>query len=796
MKLSKLWPCLSRPSEQTLRELVLVTLIVLTGFLALAQLRPPAPLAAQAPPTQFSAQRAMPHLEAIAHETRYAGSPNHAAAREYLLGEITALGLQPETQTTTVVQRWPGATQFEVGTVQNVLVRLPGTASTGAIALDGHYDSGATAPGAADCGACVATLLETLRALQAGPPLQNDVIFVFADSEENGDLGARAFVTQHPWSQDVRLAINFEATGNQGPSILYSTSRNNQRLIAGFVDAAPHPVAHSFASAFLRWLPMLRGGCDLEEFMDRGSAGLGFALVKNTTGYHTKLDNVPALDRRSLQHQGSYALSLIQYFGNRDLSELKATHDAVYFNILPQVVVSYSTAWAMPLAGAVSLLYVGVVWLGWQRRQLTVKRLLMGAIAFGISAVATVLLAAVLWWGLKTTNSHLQVTMVGHYRTRHYFMGLVSFTVALMAIAQLWLQKRLSLGDRMAGAWLVWSSLMLLTSAWTPDISYLFTFPLLFSLLLLGWQILDSKFRLGSWIHVVVLALATLPGMLLLLPAMILPNLAWMQRFEYASPLPFLALSLIFVVLLMGVLIPHVELLTAAPKGSCRGWLLPGLLLLFSGLIFSLATATSGFDADHPRPNRIAYELNADQGKAVWVSEDAHLDAWTEQFFPAQTSKAAYETFLGWRTQAFITPAPVMPIAGPNVEQVNETMSQGDRKLHLHLTSPRQAVNLHAKITAGGEISAATINGQKMDLAPFSVSQRDRLIFSYYNLPLKGIDVTLVVQSTEPLQLELRDVTYGLPQIPDQAIAPRPADTMPAATSERDPTAVTKTFRL
>lgn len=242
---------LFRPSSRTVKCLALVALLWLSVMLALAQLSPPAPLAAHVPPTTFSAERAMTHLEAIASQPRPAGSPGHTAAREYLIGEIKALGLQPEVQATTVVQRWPGASSFEIGTVQNVLVRLPGTASTGAIALDGHYDSASTAPGAADCGACVATLLETLRSLRAGPPLRNDVIFVFADAEETGDLGARAFVTQHPWSQDVRLAINFEATGNQGPSILYSTSRNDRRVIAGFVKASPHPVAHSFASAFL-----------------------------------------------------------------------------------------------------------------------------------------------------------------------------------------------------------------------------------------------------------------------------------------------------------------------------------------------------------------------------------------------------------------------------------------------------------------------------------------------------------------------------------------------------------------
>ena len=52
-----------------------------------------------------------------------------------------------------------------------------------------HYDSVPFGPGAADDGAGVVTLLETARALKAGPPLKNDVIFLFTDGEEAGGGG-------------------------------------------------------------------------------------------------------------------------------------------------------------------------------------------------------------------------------------------------------------------------------------------------------------------------------------------------------------------------------------------------------------------------------------------------------------------------------------------------------------------------------------------------------------------------------------------------------------------------------
>jgi Zn-dependent M28 family amino/carboxypeptidase len=76
--------------------------------------------------------------------------------------------------------------------VTNIVARLPGTANTGAIAFNADSDSVGSSPGASDCGSVVAALLETARALRAGPQLRNDMLFVFTDAEESQDVGARA----------------------------------------------------------------------------------------------------------------------------------------------------------------------------------------------------------------------------------------------------------------------------------------------------------------------------------------------------------------------------------------------------------------------------------------------------------------------------------------------------------------------------------------------------------------------------------------------------------------------------
>jgi Zn-dependent M28 family amino/carboxypeptidase len=84
-----------------------------------------------------------------------------------------------------------------VGTVENVIVRVPGTSPTREVLITAHYDSFPGAPGAADDGVSVAAMLETMRALKAGPPLKNDLVFLFTDGEEHGWLGAKAFTERH-----------------------------------------------------------------------------------------------------------------------------------------------------------------------------------------------------------------------------------------------------------------------------------------------------------------------------------------------------------------------------------------------------------------------------------------------------------------------------------------------------------------------------------------------------------------------------------------------------------------------
>src|ERR1041384_8197551 len=198
----------------------LLLALALLAALCLRMERPPQVVRSDAPPTEFSAERARQHLTVIAQAPHPIGSARAQLVHDYHMHELQAAGLNPQTQQATAVNADWGP-PFPTGTVNNVLARLPGTANTKALLLVAHYDSVSHSYGAADDGAGIATLLETLRALQAGAPLRNDVIFLFTDGEEPGLLGAEAFVRQHPWAKDVGLTLNFEARGSRGPALMF-----------------------------------------------------------------------------------------------------------------------------------------------------------------------------------------------------------------------------------------------------------------------------------------------------------------------------------------------------------------------------------------------------------------------------------------------------------------------------------------------------------------------------------------------------------------------------------------------
>jgi len=80
---------------------VALGLAALSAVSVLRIARPPATVPATAPDTLFSAERAMPHVEQIAQRPHPMGTADHDRVRDYIVAQLTALGLSPQIQQTT-----------------------------------------------------------------------------------------------------------------------------------------------------------------------------------------------------------------------------------------------------------------------------------------------------------------------------------------------------------------------------------------------------------------------------------------------------------------------------------------------------------------------------------------------------------------------------------------------------------------------------------------------------------------------------------------------------------------------
>lgn len=381
----------------------------------------------------------------------------------------------------------------------NIIGRIPGTDSTAAVALMAHYDTVPTTPGANDNTTAVAALLETGRAILAGPPLRNDILLLFTDGEEPAPrYGATAFVAHNPAFRDIGIVVNLEASGGSGASLLAETSGPEGWLITGLAATDPHPAAFSLVTETSRLLGEF--GTDFDAFHNAGVAGFHFAYLHGSPIYHTQDDNIDSVHTGSLQHHGTHALAIAQHFGDIDLSTSPQEDQKVYFTIRP-FFIHYSANLAFPLA----IIVVALFFLGAARR---IDRSAIAATAasmgktVGAGILATVA-ATVAWLGIVAIRP-----TVGIVESYLYFLAILAAAAYLAAR----MGARSSAAD--LGGPLLWTILAVLTALGLPGFSYAFAWPALGAAVAILWGTAD-----GEAARLLRLCLVAAPALLLMTPA-------------------------------------------------------------------------------------------------------------------------------------------------------------------------------------------------------------------------------------------------------------------------------------
>jgi hypothetical protein len=506
------------------------TTLAFAVFVTVARVLPPPPLPSNAPAGEFSAERTLRYIRAIATQPHPTGSAANDAVREYILAELKKLGLETETQ--------------RDGDLENVMGKIAGTDSSDAVLLTAHLDSTPQSLGAMDDASNVAALLETARILRTGAPLRNTVIFLFTDHEEGGFYGAKAFIARHPWAKDVKVVIGFDTGGWNGPAVLSATSANNGWLIRQLVEADPHIVDSSAINAladsstdFGRAFKIAGfSGYEFDSYWDKG----------------TGPDDVENLPLSTIQHQGYHALSLARHFGMLTSLADPKEPDAVYFSVLRLFTVHYSPTLAIALAIAVTGIFCGVLVYGLRRKILSWDGMSHGVFVFLAGLIAASLPGLFLEFILGRWIPALTADYDNSLIDQPFSMSIIALTTLTLTILWYFQSRKIrptNLPDLAMGALVPMVAGMIATSIAFPALSYALTWPSLFSLLAsVNWFYWRTR-RNNSMAAIVGLILAGAITIIIVGPAILLGLFS------------LLLITLVSLGALCGFLVPQIHLI-------------------------------------------------------------------------------------------------------------------------------------------------------------------------------------------------------------------------------------------
>ena len=702
-------------------------LVVLCAISVLRVTRPPSPVPATAADTVFSAERAMRHVEAIAVRPHPMGSEDHDRVRDYIMGQLSTLGIKPQLQVTTAV----GTRYQAAGRVQNILAWIPGKESNGkALLLAVHYDGVEAGPAAGDDAAGCAALLETLRALRARKePLAHDVIALFTDGEEAGLLGAAAFVREHPWAKDVAFVLNFEARGTSGRSYMFETGPGN-RDAASLLRSARDVTAGSTFTTVYRALP---NDTDLSEFAVLGVPALNFAFADGVERYHTSHDDMPHLNPGSVQHHGLQMLALTKTIGDGPLPRPK-TGDAVFFDLPALGLVVYPAGLALPLAIVALILTVIVV------------RGSFGAAAIGAGAMLVTLLVSV---GIgRLVNPSGPATWSGLSAA-----ALALIAVAVSAAGYAVAQRRAA--DAWYGALLVWLLLAVGAAFMAPGVSYLFTWPLLFALVAAR-----SRHPIAMWAAAAVTIL-------------ILAGLAYSVAAIMLGVSGVGAIALAVVASLVTWLLA--PLVTQALGAGWRGI---AVVAAAAGACALIAAVKAKPSADHPIPTALAYVENP-QASQAWLGSLGPANEWTRLALGAVDRGPAWTgAMLGAGGQLMGKSVRPVGLTAPAATLLRDTLVEGARRVVFRVDVPKGTTGLTLR-AVGAPVVRTAIDGKVADTTRFRRHPRTWAML-YWAVPDSGAVFSLAIPVGSHIDVEMASRSPGLPAIPGVQIPARPNDVVPA----------------
>jgi hypothetical protein len=565
---------------------------------------------------------------------------------------------------------------------------------------------------------------------------------------------------------------------------MFETSAGNGAVVAEWAALVPKPSGSSLTYEVYRRLP---NDTDFTELKRLKTAGLNFAFVGGQERYHTPGDNTAALDRGSLQHHGEAALRLTRQFATMDLGSLGAG-DVVYFALpLLKVVPRYSTLWALPIAGALLILFAGAVAWARRRKAASIGGIILAAVIFAAFAGG----AGYLGWryGRLAAPLHARwlpegnVLLSGPYATA--FVALI--ITAWLALYVL-LRKKLAAHSIALGSAFVLLLAAAAASWFAAGASYVFAWPLagaLLGVLVTASTRTDTGLGAGAVLLLWVLAI----------PATLI---AWPLAHAFfvtmgLAPESGLAMA-VATVTGLGALVLPAEVIVER-----RRWWPAGVALLVVLAAVGIGALLTRYSERHPKPANVFYVLDADAKQASWAVKVDQPDPWFRQFLgPSPRPGRPAALVPPWSSVGGVAgflqnDAPVLDLPAPRAWLVSTVPTEGGRNVKL-MASPGRDGNMLSVWVNGVSALDVSVDGRRVDGA-FTRRAPDDTAWTleYYNAPASGVTVALTLRGTQPLTVAVVERAPGLPIQPGLFVhTTRPGSLFPIQAG--DQTVVRRTY--
>lgn len=741
----------------------------------------PSPRPASAPDTVFSSGRALATVAEMARRPHPPGSPEHDRVRGILVERLRGLGLEPEIQEVTqVVARRDRA---QAATVRNILARIPGTASTGAVVLTAHYDAVPQSPGAGDDATGVSAIIEAVRALRAGEPLRNDVFVLLTDAEEVGLMGARAFVSRHPWMTEVRAVLSVEMRGAGGPSIMFETGTSNGWIVERLRGADPHPLANSVSQEIYRRLP---NDTDFSPFRDAGIQGLNFGAIGRADRYHQPTDTPENLQEATLQHHGDRLLAMVRDLGGADLAEVHDSDRA--FTVLPFVgMVTLPSSRIIPITLGILGLLLLVTFLA-SLRGTRSRGFLLAAV---LSALAMALSAGAGWALLRWFVPLLPGAGADALATATHGEGIYFLALGAMAFAVT--TSIFSLGHRWMtpleatlGALLIPVLALVGVTLMAPVAAINLQGPMASTLLLLALLTgvgLHRARGVVAWVASVVLAL---PVLAFLVPVLELASMALTLRAALVLGALY-AFSLLF-------LLPALSALDYPNR-----WWAPASALALAAALLGMGWLRAGPSPERPVPVALVYALDRDADGASAGARWATLRGAGLALAAQATGQELQDPWdgdvLGMGRADFVAgPAAVAAVRRPEVSVLRDTIQSGRRRVRLGIRSAVGAEMMRISLPDGVEfvgVDGAGSGSLQTEVFTPAVRRLD-----HWGRPSSRLEVELDGPAGADWGVEITEHHFRPRDILGESAPSLPADAMPHAATLGDRAILRGTFRI